>query len=318
VGRFEHLESRELPSAVSLSAGGLCDHRAAGRAPVAEVRASANASSGVTAKLVNGILTVVGTAGSDVIDVRTYKNGQQIGVAGKRFQTSQVNRISVAGEGGDDRITIASTITKPTDLFGGTGNDTICGGSGADILYGGHGNDILNGGKGNDVLFGGPGNDTLVPSSGSDKLYQGSPARSATMDSFEMEIVRLVNVERKKKGLPALKADKSLAAASLRQVSNMVALSEKIGDNAALNHTLFGARQPTMITRFDYAGFEWRAAAENIAFGYRTAAEVTKAWMNSPGHRANILSSQVDRIGVAVGSNSHGTKFFCQNFGMLL
>ena len=45
-------------------------------------------------------------------------------------------------------------------------------------------------------------------------------------------------------------------------------------------------------------GQQYRSAAENIAMGYRTAEAVVKAWMNSPSHRANILSTRYDTMGI--------------------
>jgi hypothetical protein len=78
-----------------------------------------------TAVLSNRILTVHGSGGDDVITVGT--SGSNITAAGQSFAASLVNRIVVAAEGGNDRVTIS--VAKPTRVFGGTGSDTIYGGS---------------------------------------------------------------------------------------------------------------------------------------------------------------------------------------------
>lgn len=54
---------------------------------------------------------------------------------------------------------------------------------------------------------------------------------------------------------------------------------------------------------------------ENIAYGYPTAGAVVKAWMNSPGHRANILNRRFTKIGLGLARSSDGTKYWVQDFG---
>jgi uncharacterized protein YkwD len=63
------------------------------------------------------------------------------------------------------------------------------------------------------------------------------------------------------------------------------------------------------------AGYTYRMAAENIAAGHRSPADVVKGWMNSPGHRANILNCGFTQIGVGYATGgTHGT-YWTQNFG---
>ena len=58
-------------------------------------------------------------------------------------------------------------------------------------------------------------------------------------------------------------------------------------------------------------GVSYRSAGENIAMGQRTPSEVVTAWMNSPGHRANILNSSFTRIGVGyVPAGNYWTQMF--------
>jgi len=61
-------------------------------------------------------------------------------------------------------------------------------------------------------------------------------------------------------------------------------------------------------------GISWRAWGENIAAGQRTPEIVVDAWMNSPGHRANILSPNFSKIGVGYVTNSSGRPYWTQIF----
>jgi uncharacterized protein YkwD len=68
----------------------------------------------------------------------------------------------------------------------------------------------------------------------------------------------------------------------------------------------------------DYIGYDFRSIRENIAYGYRSAVDVVRGWMSSPGHQANLLASNVTEIGVSVRSNARGVLFFTQIFGTRL
>lgn len=61
-------------------------------------------------------------------------------------------------------------------------------------------------------------------------------------------------------------------------------------------------------------GIKYTAAAENIALGQKTPQEVMNAWMNSPGHRSNILGASFDQIGVGVARAKNGTYYWTQMF----
>ncbi|MEV6932396.1 CAP domain-containing protein [Dactylosporangium sp. NPDC051485] len=67
-------------------------------------------------------------------------------------------------------------------------------------------------------------------------------------------------------------------------------------------------------TRVRAAGYRWSAYGENIAWGQPTAQAVMNAWMNSPGHRANILNCRFRNVGVAVAYDSRGVPFWTQDF----
>lgn len=135
-----------------------------------------------------------------------------------------------------------------------------------------------------------------------------APAKDTVSSSnlnYEQKVVELVNVERQKAGLPALKLDS--------QLSNVARLKSK--DMATNNY--FAHQSPTygsagdMLTKH---GIKWSAWGENIAYGQNTPEIVVNAWMNSPGHRANILSSNFGKIGVGYVVNSNGRPYWTQVF----
>jgi uncharacterized protein YkwD len=268
----------------------------------------------ITANLSNHILTVQGSGADDAITVGV--SGGNITAAGKSFAAGQVNRIVVVAEGGNDRVTISATLTKPTRIFGGTGADVVYGGAGVDQIFGGAGADTLYGRGGADVLYGGAGADALDGGPGSNTVDQGSPNRTDTASStIEQEILRLTNLERTRAGLPALRLSTQLNFMANAQAANMAARSAAVGNSAALSHTLYGTMIPTLSSRADFAGYGYSALAENIAYGTWTAAGVVQAWMNSSGHRANILNPELREIGIGAAANGSGVRFFCQAFG---
>lgn len=125
---------------------------------------------------------------------------------------------------------------------------------------------------------------------------------NSSVSEIEQEVVRLVNIERSKKGLPALKIDSELAKVARLKSQDMY-------DKGYFDHT-----SPTYGSPFDMMekfGIEFMAAGENIAWGYTTAKNVVNGWMNSPGHRANILSEYYTHIGVGyVASGHYWTQMF--------
>jgi uncharacterized protein YkwD len=269
----------------------------------------------VTALLVNGNLTILGDGAGNAINVG-FANGQ-ITVSGlsQTFAAASVRAITVDGGDGDDTITVANSVPIGCLLFGGYGNDHILGGGGSDQIFGGLGDDVLDGGLGNDTIFGGAGNDTIHDSNGSNSILQGSPIRTSNMNEVEAQILALLNQQRAANGLATLTVDSRLVAAAQLHSQNMADLSLIVGMSEALSHTLMGSPEPSVATRADYVGFDYRIIGENIAFGYQDANAVMTAWMNSPGHRANILFSQYTSVGIGVRYNSLGVPYYTQEFG---
>lgn len=106
---------------------------------------------------------------------------------------------------------------------------------------------------------------------------------------YESEVIRLVNQVRAENGLKALSPNWELSRVARYK-------SEDMARNGYFSHT-----SPTYGTPFQMIrafGLSFRSAGENIAYGQRTPAAVVDAWMNSSGHRANILSASYTQIGV--------------------
>ncbi|EJP6471931.1 MULTISPECIES: CAP domain-containing protein [unclassified Clostridium] len=127
----------------------------------------------------------------------------------------------------------------------------------------------------------------------------------SSISALEQEVVTLVNAERAKAGLPALKANAELSNVARLKSQDMI-------DKKYFSHT-----SPTYGSPFDMMkkfGIKYSAAGENIASGYPTAKAVVDGWMNSPGHRANILNKSFTEIGVGLAKSSDGTYYWTQMF----
>jgi len=133
--------------------------------------------------------------------------------------------------------------------------------------------------------------------------YEDQTAQAPATSNYERRVAELVNVERQKNGLAPLAFDSS--------ISNVARIKSKdMSDN-----NYFAHQSPTYGSAADMLtqnGIRYSAWGENIAAGQRTPEEVVNAWMNSPGHRANILGSQFTKIGVGYvnGSRPYWTQMF--------
>ena len=117
-----------------------------------------------------------------------------------------------------------------------------------------------------------------------------TPVTAGQQELFPIEqsIFHLTNLERARYGLPAFEVDFALINSARAHAIWMTQ-----------NHTLQHTSQPV---------------AENIAMGQQTSEEVVQCWMNSAGHRANILNGSHRRIGVAAYQMPGGVIFWCQQF----
>ncbi|MFJ5715112.1 CAP domain-containing protein [Neobacillus sp. NPDC093127] len=112
---------------------------------------------------------------------------------------------------------------------------------------------------------------------------------TGTVSQYVQQVIDLTNTQRSKNGLPALKADTQLNGVAQKKAVDMQ-------QNHYFSHT-----SPTYGSPFDMMrdfGVTYKSAGENIAQGQRSPQEVVTAWMNSEGHRKNILSANYTHIGV--------------------
>ncbi|TCC39863.1 CAP domain-containing protein [Kribbella sindirgiensis] len=131
-----------------------------------------------------------------------------------------------------------------------------------------------------------------------------------TSGPAEAQVLDLTNQERAKAGCGPLRTNKSLTQAAEAHAADMVA-------RHYFAHDSLDGRSP--FDRMKAAGFRGGAMAENIAVGYTTAAAVVKGWMNSAGHRANILNCGYTMIGIGYDSGQvkpdWGNGSWVQDFG---
>ncbi len=128
---------------------------------------------------------------------------------------------------------------------------------------------------------------------------------AAPLQSFETEVIRLINIERTNRGISALTTNWQLSRVARYKSQDMI------------DKNYFAHQSPTYGSPFDMMeafGLRFSAAGENIAYGQRSAREVVNAWMNSPGHRANILSRAFTQTGVGAAKKANGTLYWTQMF----
>ncbi len=133
----------------------------------------------------------------------------------------------------------------------------------------------------------------------------GTQSTGTNFSAFQNEVVQIVNKERAANGLAPLTVN--------AQVTKSAVLKSE--DMAKLNY--FSHTSPTYGSPFDMMkqfGISYRSAGENIAKGQTTPQQVMQGWMNSPGHRANILNSSFTQIGVGIAKNSQGQLIWTQQF----
>lgn len=123
--------------------------------------------------------------------------------------------------------------------------------------------------------------------------------------THEQQVVEIVNKERVARGLAPLTYSSELSRVARIKSQDMI------------DKKYFSHQSPTYGSPFQMMekfGLRFSAAGENIAYGQRTAAEVMNTWMNSSGHKANILSAAYTHIGVGVAKMANGTLYWTQQF----
>ena len=140
-----------------------------------------------------------------------------------------------------------------------------------------------------------------TPDNGTEQTPEEDDNGTSQVD-FASQVVELVNAERAKYGLSALTVDAKVQQAALVRAKESA---------QSFSHTRpNGSSFSTALTE---AGVSYRRAGENIAYGQRTPQQVMNAWMNSSGHRANILNEDFTTIGVGY-TVINGTAYWAQLF----
>ncbi len=158
----------------------------------------------------------------------------------------------------------------------------------------------------------GPATEPSTPAAPITPNIAAAPAGAATPDPEKArarklmhQVIRLTNRERAAAGCPKLGVDHELIVASAAQ-------SYYMARTRLFSHVWRDGS--TFAMRAERAGYR-APAGENIAWGYPTAAEAMRAWMASPGHRANILNCGARKMGAAIVYAADGTPYYTQTFG---
>lgn len=117
------------------------------------------------------------------------------------------------------------------------------------------------------------------------------------------KVVELVNAERSKAGCSPVKVNAALTEAAQKHSEDMAA-------SRSMSHT--GSDGSSPADRITRAGYSWSTYGENVAYGYSTPEQVMTGWMNSPGHKKNILNCAFKEIGVGLAQPG---SYWTQDFG---
>lgn len=224
-------------------------------------------------------------------------------------------------------MTVASAAAIPVQAATNAGNSANCNGKGYYVFTGGKVSDLENiksrldelcgqlNGNTTTITFPGcnlpenkpettpPSEDTNTPES---KPETSTPENKPEADkelTFAEQVVELVNQERTKAGLNAVTLDQNIASAALVRAKEI---------ETSFSHTRpNGSKFSTALTE---QGVTFKGAGENIAWGQKSPEAVMQAWMNSEGHRANILNKNFTKIGVGYYQNAAGRNFWTQLF----
>lgn len=149
--------------------------------------------------------------------------------------------------------------------------------------------------------------DIIIPDNNTGSIIPDSNNQNSKpnteQSNFTKQVVKLVNEERAKAGLSALSIDNNITSAALTRAKEI----EKSFSHTRPNGSNFSSALTENNVKFLGSG-------ENIAYGQTSPEQVMKGWMNSPGHRANILNPKFTKIGVGYYKNSKGISYWTQLF----
>jgi Cysteine-rich secretory protein family len=133
------------------------------------------------------------------------------------------------------------------------------------------------------------------------------PAAGQGLGSFDDEVLVRVNQFRQSYGLAPLARNAALDLSAQ-------AHSEDMARHHVMSH--YGSDGSNPAARISAAGYAWQTWGENVAYGWPTPAAVMNAWINSPGHRANLLNRNFREIGIGVAyAPGTGSLYWTQDFG---
>lgn len=140
---------------------------------------------------------------------------------------------------------------------------------------------------------------TQKPSSGSSSNTGSAAQQPSDADSVRNQILQLVNQARAEAGLQPLRTTSALNSAAQTRAQELSQVYSHNRPDGSSCFTVLGEK-----------GISYRSAGENIAIGYKTAQQVFNAWMNSEGHRKNILSEKFTHIGIGYTAQQSWTQLF--------
>jgi uncharacterized protein YkwD len=143
---------------------------------------------------------------------------------------------------------------------------------------------------------------TTTPAKNTDTTTTTPATNNSSNSSFASQVLKLVNAERAKGGLSALTMSDQLTAPANKRAKEIVQQFSHTRPN--------GTQWSTVLDEFNVSV---SAAGENLAYGYNTPEAVVEGWMNSPGHRANIMNAKFHKIGIGV-YDKNGTIYCTQLF----
>lgn len=138
-----------------------------------------------------------------------------------------------------------------------------------------------------------------------DKPSKPSVEENVSLESYKQEVLRLVNIERAKEGLGSLCMDSQLSKVAQLKSQDMID-----NDYFAHNSPVYGTPFEMMKSH----GITYRIAGENIAMGHSTPQEVVNGWMNSEGHRKNIMNARFTNLGMGIAQAKSGRIYWTQMF----
>jgi uncharacterized protein YkwD len=132
----------------------------------------------------------------------------------------------------------------------------------------------------------------------------GQPPEPDKLSNEEAQLLELTNAERKRQKLPPLKIDPALMKLARAHAATMARLDQ-------IGHDIGGK---TFSQRMEGEKYMASRAGENVAEGQRTPAEAIRSWMQSPGHKGNILQAEYTHIGIAGAKSKSGKQYWTQIF----